>query len=210
MNRLRTIRNAKGLSTKQLAELAGTTHATISRLETGDMQLTETWADRLSKVLDVQLTEIFGEIVPASLPGLPVLGIVQAGVWREADLMDEAKDAPLPITPDPRYMTVRQFALRVSGESMNRVVQDGTYIVCVSWAELGRQPREGDLVVVDRRRDGLVETTLKRIKITGQEVFLMPDSTDPRWQTPIPLDGGLEHDEIVLTALVVGKYERLS
>jgi phage repressor protein C with HTH and peptisase S24 domain len=135
---------------------------------------------------------------------------VQAGVWREAEMGDEPKNPPLPIGINPLYPDVTQFALRVQGESMNRVVRDGAYIVCVSWAELGRQPRENDLVVVERRRDGLVETTVKRIKTIDQQVYLMPDSDDPRWQKPIPLAGGLENDEIVITALVIGKYENLS
>jgi transcriptional regulator with XRE-family HTH domain len=210
MNRIRELRSAKGLDMVDLGKMVGTTHATISRLETGKMGLTEVWAAKIADALGVHISEIFGDIVPAKATGLPVLGDVHAGVWREVDLGDEPKESPLPIGRDPLYPNVTQFALRVQGESMNRVVREGAYIVCVSWAELGRQPRDNDLVVIERRRDGLVETTIKRIRNIGQEVFLMPDSDDPRWQQPIPLDGGLENDEIVITALVVGKYEKLS
>lgn len=210
MNRIRQIRADKGLSTTQLGKLVGTSHATISRLETGEMQLTEQWAARIASALGVHLTEIFGEIVPARTSGLPVLGEVAAGVWREVEVVDETKDCPLPIGNDPLYPNVKQFALRVVGESMNRVVHDGGYIVCVSWADLGRQPRENDLVVVERRRDGLVETTVKRIRSIDSQVHLVPDSDDQRWQKPIPLAGGLENDEIAITALVIGKYERIS
>jgi SOS-response transcriptional repressor LexA len=174
------------------------------------MRLNQDWIDKISAALSVQLSEIFGDIVPAALDGLPVLGEVQAGVWRETEVADEPKHSPLPIGPDPRYSGKRQFALVVRGESMNRVVQDGAYIVCVSWADLGRAPRDNDLVVVERRREGLVETTVKRIKLQDKKVWLMPDSDDPRWQTPIVFDGGLEHDEIVITALVIGKYQSLS
>ena len=210
MNRIRHIRAEKGLSTTQLGKLVGTSHATISRLETGEMQLTQQWAERIAKALGIHLAEVFGDIVPAQPAGLPVLGEVAAGVWREAELADEPKESHLPIGNDPLYPNVRQFALRVAGESMNRIVHDGAYIVCVSWPELGRLPRESDLVVVERRRDGLVETTVKRIRTIDNQVCLVPDSDDPRWQKPIPLEGGLENDEIVITALVIGKYERLS
>ena len=194
----------------QLAEAVGTSHATIQRLESGKMQLTEQWADRIAAALAVHLTEIFGEIVPAKSHGLPVLGEVQAGIWREADVVDEPKTRYLPIGADQRYSTATQFALLVRGESMNRVVRDGAYIVCVSWSELGRSPKDKDLVVVDRRRDGLVETTVKRIKLENKTITLVPDSDDPRWQSPIVLEGGLESDDIVIKALVVGKYEPLS
>lgn len=210
MNRIKLLRDERKWTLADLAQRVGTSHATIQRLETGKMQLTEEWATRIAKALSVQLPEIFGEIVPAAAQGLAVLGEVQAGVWREVEIADEPKYTPLPIGNDPRYSDKAQFALLVRGESMNRIVRDGSYIVCVSWAELGRQPRDNDLVVVERRRDGLVETTLKRIRLQDQKVVLHPDSDDPRWQTPIILDGGLENDEIAITALVVGKYEAFS
>lgn len=210
MNRIKQLREKKGLTLAQLSELVGTSHATIQRLEAGKMKLTQEWASRLSRALDVQLVEVFGEIVPAAVDGLPVLGNVQAGVWREVDVADEPKYPPLPISADSRYPVRAQFALRVSGTSMNRIVPDGAYIVCVSWAELGRAPRDRDLVVVERRRDGLVETTMKRIQIQDKKILLLPDSDDPRWQSPIELDGSLENDEIAITALVIGKYETLA
>jgi transcriptional regulator with XRE-family HTH domain len=209
MNRIKELRESRGLTLAQLADRVGTSHATIQRLESGKMRLNQDWIDKISAALNVQLSEIFGEIVPATPDGLPVLGEVQAGVWRETEVADEPKHAPLPIGLDPRYSGKRQFALVVRGESMNRIVQDGAYIVCVTWADLGRAPRDNDLVVVERRRDGMVETTVKRIKLQDKKVWLMPDSHDPRWQTPIVLDGGMENDEIVITALVVGKYEAL-
>ena len=210
MNRIRELRDARELTLAELGDAVGTTHATIQRLETGKMKLTEDWATKIAAALNVHVTEIFGDIVPASTQGLPVMGVVQAGVWREAEVADEPKFSPLPIGPDPRYYVKSQYALLVRGESMNRVVRDGAYIVCVSWADLGRSPRDNDLVVVERRRDGLVETTVKRIKFENKKVLLAPDSDDPRWQAPIVLDGGLESDEIVIAALVVGKYEAFS
>lgn len=210
MNWIRQLRESKGLTLAQLAERVGTSHATIQRLESGKMRLTQDWASKISSALSVPISEIFGEIVPAAVTGLPVLGEVQAGIWREAEVADEHKYLPLPIGADPRYSSASQFALLVRGESMNRVVRDGAYIVCVTWAELGRAPRDNDLVIVERRRDGLIETTVKRIKLENKKVLLMPDSDDARWQTPIVLDGGLESDEIAITALVIGKYESLT
>jgi len=210
MNRIRELRELRGLTLAQLADRVGTSHATIQRLESGKMRLNQDWIDKISLALSVQLSELFGDIVPAVSEGLPVLGEVQAGVWRETEVADEPKHSPLPIGHDPRYSGKRQFALVVRGESMNRVVHDGAYIVCVTWADLGRAPRDNDLVVVERRRDGMVETTVKRIKLQDKKIVLMPDSDDPRWQTPIVLDGGLENDQIIITALVVGKYEALS
>jgi transcriptional regulator with XRE-family HTH domain len=209
MNRIKELRKARNLTQEQLAELLGTTDATIQRLESGKRQLTERWAAQISTVLGVDVTEVFGAILPVTNAGLPVVGDVQAGVWREIDVVDEPKHSPLPIGPDPRYQAATQFALLVLGESMNKVFAAGTFIVCVPWEQLGRQPRENDIVVVERQRDGMVETTVKRIEIQNRKLVLMPESTDPRFQSPIELDGSLEHDRIVVTALVVGKYQQL-
>jgi transcriptional regulator with XRE-family HTH domain len=209
MNRIKELRLERRLTQAQLAEMIGTTDATVQRLETGRRQLTERWAVQIATVLGVDVSEVFGQILPATASGLHVLGEVQAGVWRENDVLDEPKHPPLPLGPDPRYQGKTQFALLVQGESMNKVFNPGTFIVCVSWADIGRQPREGDIVVVDRRRDGMVETTVKRIAVQNRKLVLMPDSTDPRFQSPIELEGSLERDEIVITALVVGRYQQL-
>lgn len=209
MNRIKELRAIYNLTQAQLAERLGTTDATIQRLETGKRQLTQRWAEQIAGVLGVDVTEVFGKILPVSTAGLSVIGEVQAGVWREIDVVDEPRHPPLPIGPDPRYLEARQFALLVQGESMNRVFAPGCFIVCVSWTDVARQPREGDIVVVERRRDGMVETTVKRIAVQNRKLVLMPDSTDPRFQNPIELEGSLERDEIVITALVVGRYEQL-
>lgn len=209
MNRIKELRVARDLTQAQLAEMIGTTDATIQRLESGKRQLTQRWAEQISLVLGVDVSEVFGSILPATTAGLSVIGEVQAGVWREIDFADEPKHPPLPLGPDPRYQNKQQFALLVQGESMNRVFTPGTFIVCVSWTDIGRNPKEGDIVVVERRRDGMVETTVKKIAIQNRKLVLMPDSTDPRFQNPIELEGSLERDEIVITALVVGRYEQL-
>lgn len=209
MNRIKDLRVERELTQAQLAEMLGTTDATIQRLESGKRQLTEKWAKKISEVLGVDLGQVFGQILPVASAGLSVIGEVQAGVWREIDVTDEPKHPPIPLGPDPRYQDKTQFALLVQGESMNKVFNPGCFIVCIPWDQVGRQPREGDIAVVERRRDGMVETTVKRIAVQNRKLVLMPESTDPRFQNPIELEGSLERDEIVLTALVVGRYEYL-
>jgi len=209
MNRIKELRLERGLTQTQLGNLLGTTSATIQRLETGKRQLTQKWAEKISSILGVELTSLFGNILPTNNVGLSVIGEVQAGVWKEVDVLDEEKHPPLPIGPDPRYSDTSQYALLVQGTSMNKVFAPGSFIVCVPWPDLGRDPREGDIVVVERRRNGMVETTVKRLALNKRRLVLMPESTDPRFQTPVELDGNEDHDEIAITALVVGRYEQL-
>lgn len=53
MNRIRELREARGLTGKQLAEMVGTTQETISRLETGRRKLTHDWMRLIAKALGV-------------------------------------------------------------------------------------------------------------------------------------------------------------
>lgn len=212
MNRIKELREKAGFSQYKLADLVGTTAATIQRIETGKRPLSEKWARAIADALGLQVAEIFGNILPANPIGIQVIGEVAAGVWKEHEQVDEQKYPPVPIAFDPRYQPETQFALYVRGESMNLTIGNGEFAICVQWREIGRGPRDGDLVVVERRRDGLVESTIKRVMIKAQKLFLMPESSDPKWQTPLELElpGGLENDEIVLVALVIGRYQPLA
>lgn len=208
MNRIKELRIERNLTQAQLAEMIGTTDATIQRLETGKRQLTQKWAEKISSNLGVEVASLFGNILPTSPNGLSVVGEVQAGVWKEVDVADEPKHSTLPIGPDLRYSAYNQYALLVQGTSMNKLFAPGTFIVCVPWSELGRDMKDGDIVVVERRRDGMVETTVKRISLKNRRVTLVPESTDPRFQSPIELAGNEDRDEIAISALVVGRYEQ--
>ena len=83
MNRIKELRAIHNLTQAQLAERLGTTDATIQRLETGKRQLTQRWAEQIAGTLGLDVTEVFGKILPVSTAGLSVIGEVQAGVWRD-------------------------------------------------------------------------------------------------------------------------------
>lgn len=53
MNRIREIREAAGLSAKQLGEMVGTSGNQITRLETGERRLTVEWMTRIAEALRV-------------------------------------------------------------------------------------------------------------------------------------------------------------
>lgn len=136
--------------------------------------------------------------------GMSVKGYVQAGTWQESPM--ESGEI-IPVGHDGRYASRTQFALKVVGPSMNKVVEDGSYVVCVAW---DGSPRENDLVIVERRQHGLYEATIKRVRIKGTTVELWPESTDPdpRNQAPLILQSK-DGVEVVIVARVIGKYSPL-
>lgn len=161
-----------------------------------------------------------------------VRGAVQAGVWREAIEWDPGEWFPVTVPVDRLRPGLRRFGLLVRGNSMNRLYPDGTVVIVVKFAELGRPPRTGDRVLVLRRSssEDVFEATLKEYELDAQgRHVLWPRSSDPEFQTPIILSGRdapvsngdesvppttfaslLSHDageaDLRISALVVGSY----
>jgi SOS-response transcriptional repressor LexA len=141
-----------------------------------------------------------GEPVGVSpMPGMrpisravPVIGVVQAGLWQEVIEDEPQPEELLPINLQG-FDGSQLYALRVSGPSMDLFYPEGTRVVVCPAAEIG--VREGDHVVVRRRRGDLVETTLKEIVQAKQGIELWPRSSDPRFQEPIRLQTVRDADE---------------
>lgn len=149
-----------------------------------------------------------GGIYPSTLTTAPVVGHVQAGNWQEPGMLETVEEQQVPYSPDARYVGLQQFAWKVVGSSLNRIAPDGSFIITVRFIDLGRDPREGEPVVCERRRHGLHEYTVKRVrKAPGGGFMLVPDSDDPRFQEPIWLSATEENGtEVVATHLVIGVY----
>lgn len=65
-NRIKDLREARDLTAQQLAKLAGTTQAQISRLENGERRLTVEWLMRLAKALECAPEDLLAAITLAS------------------------------------------------------------------------------------------------------------------------------------------------
>lgn len=115
---------------------------------------------------------------------LPVRGIVEAGSWRESvALSDFAQDQETLIAPRS-VVDSGSFALRVVGPSMDRLYPDGSYVVVQPWQ--GGPLPYGKRVIVERSRDGLIETTVKEL-VRGDdgEPELWPRSNHPAHQAAL-------------------------
>jgi len=129
------------------------------------------------------------DVFEALETGIPVVGTIQAGAWMEVYALDPAEPELLPLAVDQRFPHARQYALRVVGDSMDLEAPDGSFAVCVDFAESGLQLREGMIVHVERSKHETTETTLKAVSIGPRgEFILMPRSTNPV-HAPIKLEG---------------------
>lgn len=113
----------------------------------------------IATALDCDLAYLFGEQARPHDSGasLPLLGVVEPGVFREPD--DGRGTAPVPA--DPRYPTDTQAAFRIVKilQSAEHLPSDG-YCTVVRLSDDGApaDPRLGDHYVAERRQGDGVET----------------------------------------------------
>lgn len=127
---------------------------------------------------------IGGDDLASTIGSIPLVGAVSGGVWRDVDGLDQDEKPPSPFLPDPRWPADKQFALRVEGESINRIARDGDLIAVVAIEALEKPLANGALVIVEEARDdgALIRTTAKRLHARGKLAELHADSDDPRWR----------------------------
>lgn len=94
---------------------------------------------------------------------------------------------------------------------MDLTIQPGAVLECIRvFNEV--EPQAGDLVIVQRQRHDLLETTCKRlVRRADGDWELRCESTKPEFQEPIPIgqpDNGLfTDDEIRIIGIVVRSYQ---
>lgn len=215
--RLKLVREKMFKTAKDAAEAIGMSYVTYQAHETGRngfSHMATKYAKFFGTSVDYLLTGKHPSpsaqpVTPVNVQGggMAVKGFVRAGIWQES-YTPEGEVQTLPITADTRFPAHLQFALEIQGDSINRRARAGEYAVCVEWHG---PVAPGDLVVVERRRAGLFESTVKVAKLgSGDTLELWPDSDHPNHQQPIVLKSTDVRDgeEISVVAKVLGFYRR--
>lgn len=182
-----------GLSQQELAARIGVGWQTIQRLENNLTALTTKKADAIAQALGVRPEELF--LPPSEDTRLvTVKGHIQAGVWTEAFEWEPDDWYEIPVPNDDGLAGVSLYAGETKGPSMDRRYPEGTVIVFTSIIETHEPIIPGKRYVVARERaDGMVETTVKTLwQDEAGHLWLLPESNDPRFQEPIPVNGNEE------------------
>ncbi|KAB1079354.1 hypothetical protein F6X53_11140 [Methylobacterium soli] len=125
---------------------------------------------------------------------------VRAGAFLAAPSFDDDLGEVISAPRDPEYPFARQIAYRVEGDSMNeakpRPIREGDFIICAAWEDLGIEPRDGQLVVVQQTiNDGqLRERSVKAIRLMPDQAEFVPMSSNPRHE-PIVVPRNLEPND---------------
>lgn len=174
-NNIKRLRAASGLSLEETGARMRSelTASTVAKLENRKMALSVDYV--------LELAEVFGVPPEAVLPGtnvegvrvVPIVGRIAAGNWQEAiAVSDESIAIP------SHLRGANLFALRPAGDSMDRVVKEGGFIVV---DPDDRELRDKKFYVI---MNGGAEATFKQF--CANPMQLLPCSTNPEHK-PIPL-----------------------
>ena len=181
--RLQKAMNIRNLKASELSEKANIPKSAISQYLSGLYEAKQKSIFKLANVLNVSEAWLMGLDVPmekelpkinnafTNLASIPILGRIPAG---EPLLAEDHIEGYLPIDPSMYGINSTDdiFFLRVAGESMNKLVKNGSYVL------IRKQDYAEDNDVVAAIVNGDNEATLKRFKDLGNGfIALKPEST---------------------------------
>lgn len=197
---VKKMRERAGLTQKQLAEKLGTTQQSVYYYESGDRDIKASVLIELSRILGCSVSELLGiggadVSVPDASDGsyidVCLYGSIAAGTPIE---MHEADGThPVPRGVIDRYPDA--FLLRVEGNSMNRVLPNGSFALIDPCDEVTADNKPHAVCV-----NGY-SATIKRVRKLANGFELAPDSIDPTYK-PVVYDYGVEGTE---TITVIGR-----
>lgn len=196
--RIAEARKEKGLSQADLAKRMGTTQQNVQRWETGAVNMRADTLVKMSRILNKSIGYLLGftadsETVVTSESEVPLYGAIAAGTPIEMIPIDETFSIPSEL--HDKYPDA--FLLKVQGESMNRIIPNGSYALidpCLNVEENGKPYA----VCVNG-----FDATIKRVKMLAHGVELIPDSNDPTYRPQIYDFNDPESQKITIIGKVV-------
>lgn len=173
-NRLKQLREEKGLSQSEVAKIIGVGRTTYLKWETGENQPTRK-LDQLSQFFGVSIDYLLGKSDVKNIKSknlhsrgirIPVLGRVVAGIPIEAveEILDYEE-----ITPE-LAATGEFFALKIRGHSMEPRMMEGDVVIVRKQEDV----ESGDVAIVLVNGN---EATVKRVKKQEEGITLIATNT---------------------------------
>ena len=187
---IRKLRQARGLTQQQLADIMGASnYTTISKWESGANSPRGGDLVKLSELFNVSVDELLGinDNITLKSDYKYIPTAISAGIQSDVEAITECETITIPDVIMGRYARDENiFITRVNGDSMNKVIPHNSLIAVrpVSLESL----KNGDIVVYSC--DG--EYALKRFYKKGNKLIFRPDSTDVSF-TDLVID--LENNE---------------
>ncbi len=207
MNRIREIREATGMTQRQVADAIPLSLPNYNRLENGHTKLTTERMDQLAEIFGCDPLDLITGHHPTRT--VQVRAYVEAGAWVESWEWEEEDWYEVAVPDDPVFHGFSLYGAETRGPSMNRRYPEGTVLIFTDAIEAEEDVQVGKRYIVERERaDGMREATVKTLIADDQgKLWLMPESSDPRHQQPIEI-GGDEGDTVRLLGRVRYSVQR--
>lgn len=178
-NRLKSKRVESGYTQKDVADRLGVAEATVNRWESGEIKtIKQKYIAEMARMFQCDPAYLSGWNTPTGVRptsfSFPILGRIPAGVPVEAvEDMEGIVDIPTSLVD--RFGGQNLFALRIQGESMNKVVSNGSIGVFYKTGSV----ENNTLVAVSINGD---DVTLKRYIKADNFIILKPESFLDRFE----------------------------
>ena len=215
---LRLFLQSRKVSAKEAAKRANIPYTTLMNFLSGATRSMRGEAeDKLAAAFGLSRDSLFGGTLNPALstpqsfgemPAAPVIGTVEAGAWREAVAIEHSEDY-IKFIPHPAFPADQQLAMRVSGPSCNRVVQDGGFAIVVPYEAVPGgidalvMRDEPPLVIFERERGGAYEYTMKSLVRATKGFELRPVSDHPAHQQVVQLNENGDTSHVRIAFVVV-------
>lgn len=193
--RVREARKAVPMTQAELAKLLNLKQSAITEIEAGRINRPKKLRE-IARITGRSEAWLLGESndpngdteAPTSTDfvGVPIVGIAEAGIFREVDPFSDALDpARVSVPRDRRVPQATLKAYLVQGDSMvDAGILDGDTVITADFMESGLPLRDNMIVVAQRTRDGgqTFELTVKRVKTYKDHIELVPCSSNPKYK----------------------------
>ncbi|MCM2675611.1 LexA family protein [Alkalicoccobacillus plakortidis] len=198
-------RKAKKVSAEELGKRIGVTKKTIRRYELGEIRILNDRVLDIAKGLEIDPTELYAgtmnevksdmvhEVVNndySNITNVPIVGAIAAGapIFAEQNI-----EGYLPMMTSFLKQNKTYFYLTVTGDSMDRELPEGSYVLVEKDADI----ENGQIAVV--RVNGY-DATVKKVSVSGDIVTLIPLSNNPTHQ---PHTFNIAEDDIAFIGKVI-------
>lgn len=196
-NRIKEAREERGLTQVELAKRMGTSQQNIQRWETGSVNMRADTLVRMGKILNKSVAYLLGfnsmEETTSNEVEVPLYGSIAAGT--PIEMMPVEETFTIPRALKDKYPSA--FLLKVEGESMNKIIPNGSYALVEPCSTVEREMQPYAVCV-----NGY-DATIKRVKLLSNGIELIPDSNDPTYRSRVFDFGDPESEKITIIGRVV-------
>jgi SOS-response transcriptional repressor LexA len=142
----------------------------------------------------------------------PILGAVEAGAFREIDLLSQVEPKSVEAARSTTFPNAKPMAWVAHGDSMNEAkIFDGMIILGVDFQDAGGVLTNNTIVVVEQNRGGLIERSVKVVAVYPDRTEFQPRSTNPVHRPIVYKNGNRDEDvEVRVLTVIHGAYVDMS